>query len=105
MAGIVDTKTETAWKRSHDEFRGQALGQFAGCTLLSGRKGVGMPVLLTNLVGDSHVFHGVQKEGGVLVQKVVFSDQAAAFEYFGKVCNQAEVAPRKKCKSLSYSYI
>ncbi|GAQ93316.1 hypothetical protein KFL_014360010 [Klebsormidium nitens] len=100
IAGIVDTKTERAWKESHDAFRGQALGQFVGCTLLSGRSGVGFPVLLTNLVGNSHVFHGVQEEGGGFVQEVVFSNQAAAFQYFGKVCSQAEVVRRKKVTEL-----
>ncbi|GAQ91605.1 hypothetical protein KFL_008160050 [Klebsormidium nitens] len=100
-SGIVDTKTEAAWKKNHKEFRGQALGQFVGCTLVSRRKGVGMPVMLTNLIGDSNVFHGAQdSDGRAVVREVQFTNQSAAFRYFAGVCKKAEVASRRKVDDL-----
>ncbi|GAQ86805.1 hypothetical protein KFL_003120120 [Klebsormidium nitens] len=86
---MVDLKKPETWFPNLKKNRGQVLSQYTIGTYRTGRD---LPAMMTDLNGNSHIFHQETSGGELLTKEVVFQNQAQAFKYLGRLIEEASKA-------------
>jgi len=84
---MTDLKKPAAWSSGLRYHRGQGLSQYIIGTTAAGHE---MPVMVSDLGGNSRVFHSAGKGKQRVTKEVVFHNLGQAFKYFGALIDRVQ---------------